>query len=174
MALGTFVAGRYSSTITPPAGMATDLGLMDEDGYALMFTPQYHLVQDTDAWGAQVLDGFWRGFSDVGIDFTCHEYKAGPLRIVNPGDTFAPTGAETFKADTIGRSMLALAGILVLTATASTPAASSPATLTATYAAIREGFQVKWLMGPKQRKIPISMRFFGYDVASAPVYFTAT
>jgi hypothetical protein len=175
MALITTIAGRYSSTYTPPSGSALDLGITLDPGYKISFVPAWIKINNTDAWAENLIEGVWRGFSMCGIDFVGKEWKSGPLRASNPGSTYAASGATTFRPGVPGRLMTALAGILVMSSTAGTPAASSPATLTATFAAARPGFSFEWLYGPVERLCPVALEFIAYDGGSGVAeYFVCT
>lgn len=170
MALMSVVAGPYRSTLG-----AVDLGIM-EKGYNMTLGLDMENVDDTDAYGSTVIEQVLRG-SECGIDFICKEYKAAPLSLVtaNMGTTrMVATGTSSYKPGQVGVLATTLAGILILTATTGTPAASSPATITATYAIMREGFKSKWLLGPNARKIPADLRIIPSDAGSGVGIFFAT
>lgn len=175
MALATVIAGRYTGTLTPPSGTALSLGVLKDPGYRISFTPAQELINNTDAFGDQVIETIWRGFSQVGVDFTSIEYLSGVLRGANPGATLATTGSTSFQPGLVGRRGTDLAGILILSAVASTPAASSPASATFTTVIIREGFNVEWLLGAQGRSTPIGFRVLPYaNGSSLPEYWAAT
>lgn len=173
-ALVTVIAGRFSSTYTVPSGSPLDLGVTDDPGYKWSFTPEVELVKDTDAYGAQAIEGIWLAFSDVSVDFVSKEYKAAPVNAITPFATFAPTGAQTFAPGLVGRRATDLAGSLIFTATASTPAAATPATMTFTYAFLHEGHRPEIIFGPRHRKVPIRFRIYPYNNSGAAAYATAT
>jgi hypothetical protein len=71
----------------------------------------------------------------------------------------------------IGRLRYDLSQALVLTAIAGTPAASSPATLTASQAILAANFPWKLLFGPTLRKFPLRMDLLPYT-ATGVVWYT--
>ena len=120
-----------------------------------------------------MIDQIYRG-GDVTMDFTCIEYKAGPLKAATLfGDAMGVTGAQYLEMPIRGRIATALASILILTSTTGTPAVSSPATLTANNAMIHEGFDVNWMYNSKLRTVPIKFRLLPY-LDTQIKYFTAT
>lgn len=167
-ALVTIVAGRYSSTYN-----SVDLGVTNDPGYTLSFTPSWELVSRTDAFADNVIEGIWLGLTQVSVNFITKEIKAGPYTAMTPFITFAPTGAQTFGSGLVGRRATDLALSLVMSATALTPAASTPASMTFLYAQIHEGVNVDMIFGPKHRTIPLKFRIVG-NGTTACNYFTAT
>lgn len=173
MALGTFIAGRYSATYDPPgATAATDIGIMEE-GYTISWQYSAEGIENTDAYGDMFIDGIYRGIKGVFCQSDSIEYKTGSLLAVTPWGALAATGASTLAPGVIGRLMSDVAGVLIMTATAATPAASSPATLTATYAILAENFDVSLLFNSKLRKVPIRFRFLPY-LDTVIKFFTTT
>lgn len=172
MALGTFVAGRYSATYDPPGGTAAaDVGLM-EDGYDISARIAKEKIGETDAYGGSVIDAIYRGIAEVFIDALALEWKAGLLNAIMPYATLAPSGATYFGPGVIARLDSAVAGILIMTATSSTPAAAAPASLTATYTIIDES--IRWGLKSKLRKMPFRWQVYPYDDSGTIKYFTAT
>jgi hypothetical protein len=172
-ALISVIAGRFSATYTPPAGSPGDLGITDDPGYRLGFTPEFDEVKDTDAYGAAVIEMVTLGFSNVSLAFTTKEWKTATLLALNPFSTYAASGATTFKPGAVGRAATALAGSVILTATSGTLAAAAPATLTATYAIISKGFRAEWVLGPRHRKIPFQFTLLPYSNTGAE-FFAST
>jgi len=178
MALGTFIAGRYSCSYDPPGAVAAaDMGIMD-DGYELALAFAKELIQGTDAYGDSVIDGVYRGGQCFWSGIS-KEYKAGSLNAALPynsdavGGVFAPTGATFLGPGLIGRLDSNIAGILIATATASTPAAASPATLTGTFAIAAENFDLRLAFTSKHRRVPFRLRFLPY-LDTAIKWFTTT
>lgn len=161
MAVGTFIAGRFSSTYTPSGGAPADMGLT-ESGYDLSFAYSGELINQTDAYGAMLVDTIYQGLSKVQIGLTGLEYKNGLLAAVTPYGAMTATGATTLSPGVIARLGSAIAGGIILTSTAATPAASTPATLTATYALISDKFDVNWVYNSKLRKISARWDVLGY------------
>ena len=168
MALATFVSGRYSCTWN-----AVDLGITDNDGWDLSWQYPVEAINSTDQYGMTWVDGVYQGVSDVFLQANGLEYKAGPLAAATPFATMTPTGASGLSLGTIGILVSGVAKALTLTATAGTPAAASPATLSATLAVWAENYPVHLLMNPKLRKFPIRMRILPYS-ATGIKFFTTT
>ena len=175
MALGTFISGRYSATYAGPSGTpaAADVGLT-KNGYSLEVSWSKKLINESDAYGESAIDGIHRG-GNCFLQFDSLEYKAGSLNAAFPyGAVLAPTGAGALGPGVIGRLDSAVAGTMVLTATASTPAASTPATLTTAAAVIAENFPVKLLFDTSLREVPLRMRLYLYDSAGTKQWFATT
>ena len=112
MALGTFIAGRYSATYDPiGTAAAADIGIM-EDGYEVEVTHSKELIGPTDAYGDTIIDGVGRGVSGVFIGSTSLEYKNGLLAAAFPysvlnftsgANTFTATGVSFLGLGTVGR-----------------------------------------------------------------------
>ena len=175
MALVTVIAGRYSGTYTVPAGAAVTLGILQDPGWRLSFTINWEKVNDTDAYGVALIEKILLGFSQVMLDFTCKEYTDRVLRAANPTGTTTATGVTTFRQGVVGRRGTDLAGAVILTATAGTPAASSPATATFTTVAIADNATVEWIFGPRHRRTPLRLEAIAYDGGSgAAEWWSAT
>lgn len=162
MALGTFIAGRYSATWDPPGATgATDLGIMRE-GYTVMWSLSVEPINNTDAYGDMWIDDISRGITDCFIECEGIEWKTGPLLAATPLEALSPTGSDYLAPGVIGRLGSDLAGATILTATTATPAASTPATLTATYSKLAENFPVRLLANSKLRTVPLKLRVYPY------------
>lgn len=173
MALGTFVAGRYSATYDPPgATAAADVGL-SEEGYDIRFSVAKELINQTDAYGEMTIDAIFRGVRDCFVQATMLEWKAGLLNALWPYDTLAPTGATYLSPGVIARLDSNIAGILIFTSTTGTPAVSAPATMTASLACLAENFDLQWALHSKLRKMPIRWRLYPYS-DTVIKFFTAT
>lgn len=174
MALGSFIAGRYSATYDPPGGTAAaDIGLM-EQGYRITARIAKEKIQETDAYGLMVVDAIYRGIADVFIAGTAIEWKTGLLNAMTPYQAMAASGATYFGPGTIARLDSAVAGILIATATSSTPAAAAPATMTATYTIFAEDTDLEWMLNSTLRKMPYRFRVYPYDDTGVLKFFTAT
>ena len=114
-------------------------------------------IAETDAWGLSVIDSVWRG-GNCFLQFTSKAYKQGSLAAFWPygGAKNANGVLGVLVDDTIAApnkvpiATLAsgLAKTFILTATAGTPAASAPATLTATQALLA---QCQWPVALRQQ-----------------------
>lgn len=147
--------------------------MTNDPGYNLSFTPNWELVKDTDAYGANPIEAIWQGLANVALDFITKEIKAAPYNAVSPFNTWTTTGANTFSSGLVGRRATDICGAVIMSATASTPAASTPASMTFTYAMIHEGVDVKMIFGPKHRTIPIRFRIIANGTTVAN-FFTLT
>jgi hypothetical protein len=169
--LGTFVAGRYSATYQPPGEPAYSIGIMEE-GYQIQYRALASLVNKTDAYGLTPIESFHQGF-ELYIAGTAREWITGVHRMLNPMNGWNGGSGGVFSLGTIGTAYTDRAGTLVLTATAGTPAASSPSTLTAAYASLAENFDVSMLFGPAERLMPWRLRIWPYWSAGIK-FFTTT
>lgn len=143
------------------------LGIMEGDAGCPTLECVNHaeVVNNTDAYGKTTIDAIYQG-GDWFAQMTCIEYRAGSIGAVWPFGQLGVLGV-------IGRLYYAsIASSLVLTAIAGTPAAASPATLTATKAVIAPGFSSRWLFGPTLRKIPL--RFQLLPTGANVAFFTTT
>lgn len=174
MALGAFVAGRYSSTYTAPAGSAVDMGITDQ-GWEIEAAAASQLIGETDSDGEGVIDGIYRGLSNVFIQGNGLEWTAGMLRACFPYGAAVPaSGVGYIGPGVVGRLNSAVAGIIVLSATSGTPAAAAPASITATYCIVAEGFPVKMLFNSKLRTLPGRWRVLAYDASGTRKHMTFT
>lgn len=173
MPLASVIAGRYSATYA-----GNDLGITNSPGgYHVSFTPDWRIIQGTDAYASNAIDSIWRGFSDVGLAFVSKEWKAGTIAAANVGAAFAVSGAGAFKSGIPARLGSSIGGACILTATATTPAASNPATATFTIVIPREGFKTEWLFDSIERDLPFDFRVIGLTDSGSPAmpqYFTVT
>ena len=162
MSLGTFIAGRFSGTYAGPGGtpIAADIGLM-EKGYRISVTWKSENIDQSDGYADMVIEQVFRG-GNVFINMTAKEYKQGILNAVAPYSAFLATGATYLGPGIIARLSSNLAGSIVLSSTAGTPAAAAPATLTANFAIISEDQDIEWLYGPEHRKTPMKFRILPF------------
>lgn len=171
--LGSFVAGRYSAAITYPAVSAKSLGIMEE-GYRIGWRYFKDVIRKTDAYGHSPIEAFHLGL-EVFISGVAKEWLEGVLRTIAIGTTWMGTGAgQNFNLGVIGRADTDNAGALVLTATALTPAAASPATLTAALCHQVEEDDPNLLFGPEHRTMPYRFRVYPYDNAGTIRFFSST
>lgn len=165
--LGTFVAGRYSSTIQYPSASALSLGIMEE-GYHLSWSKKVDLIDKTDAYGDTPIEGFYQGIA-MHLNAVAKEWLPAVVTSMQPYNGWAGTGADTFDLGTIGQAETDKAGILVLTATAGVPAAASPASMTFTYA-LQDESEVNLLLGPKHRVMALSFRIWPYSSSGIKLF----
>ena len=168
-ALVVCIAGRFSSTYG-----AADLGVTNDPGYKLSFTPSWELIQGTDAYADNVIEAIFLGLSQVSLDFITKEIKAGPAAAITPFTTFGFTGAQVFQSGLVGRRATDIVGQVIMSATAGTPAASTPASMTFPYSMLHENVPVDQIYGARHRTIPIRFRILAYANSGVPAYFSAT
>jgi hypothetical protein len=164
--LGTFVAGRYSGTLN-----AVDIGIT-EDGYHLRWKFEKDPVNKTDAYGSTLIESFYQG-ANVWCGGVFKEFKAGVIAAVSPYNTWANVGAVNFDLGIIGRADTGIATALVLSATAGTPAAVNPATLTAQVVQ-DDSAQVEQNFGPTHRKTPFLFRLYPTNPSGVIIRFFST
>jgi hypothetical protein len=178
MPLASVIAGRYSSTYTHPSGSPLDLGItVSPGGYKVNFTPAWRLINGTDAYGENVIDAIWRGWSDVGVSFISKEWKAGTVRASNQAAAYTITGTTNFDSGIPGRRASDIAGVLIMTSTTGAPAVASPTTATFGSVMAREGFNMAWLFDSIERDMPFDFRVLGLTDSGTPAmprYWAAT
>lgn len=158
-----FIAGRYSSTFN-----SVDTGIT-RNGYRLRQRLRAELIDETDAYGNSLIDFVWRGGA-VSIQFNSKAYKAGS---VTPFYSWGSLGVLSSTAAPISRLASDVGLALVLTATASTPAAAAPATLTASKAITGPDFQGELLYDSRIREVPIELQLIPY-VSTNVIWFSMT
>lgn len=175
--LGTMVAGAYTSLYTAPSDSARSLG-MTQEGFRLRWQYNTDDVDNTDTYGQGTwIEGFYQGLN-FWVGGVFKEYIQGSLNAVLPyqstgGALFAPTGVNTFKLGVVGRAASAVGGQLVLTATAGTPAASSPASATFALVIQDKGNPVELLLGPTHRMLAFMLRVIP-TTSSGTLYMSTT
>lgn len=158
-----FIAGQYTLVYN-----GVSVGICEGDAGVPTIEETNHAEQinSSDAYGKTLIDGVYQG-GDFFAQYTCLEYKAGSLAAFWP---FAAIGVMGI----IGRMLSDIAAPLVMTAIAGTPAANSPATLTASKAVLAPGYNTKLLFGPTLRKVPIRQVLLPYVSSSNNVWYTQT
>lgn len=170
--IAVFVAGRYSATIQYPGESAKSLGIMQSDGFAVYWTKGLDVVDDSDAYGSgTTIEAFYQGIN-MGVSAVAKEWIDGVIESMNKFNGWAGTGASTFSLGVIGQAETDKAGVLVLSATAGTPAATSPATMTFTYA-MQNQDEIKFNLSPKHRTVALNFRIYPY-LSSTVKFFTST
>lgn len=149
MALASFIAGAYTGTMA-----ASALGIT-KTGYKLSWESKAEMLEESDVYGMMVMD-----FLALGTNWYCQtEFLeangAAPIASAYPWGSMGVQGI-------IARLATDVAGALVLTATASTPAASSPASLTASKAILTPGFQPELLYSSRLRTLPCKFSLLPY------------
>lgn len=132
MALGAFVAGAYAATYTVPSGSPAALGIT-RDGWKPTIAILEEECRQSDVFGRTLIESFYQG-ARAGISCTFLEWQTSALNMLFPYGSLVSTSTGKLivanSANPIGRLGSAVAGSLILTATANTPAAAKPATVT--------------------------------------------
>lgn len=160
----TLICGEYTATYNSVA-----LGIFEGDAGlpTLQQQSKAEPVANTSKYGKSTIDAIGQG-ADWFLQFVCLEYKAGPLA------AFWPFNATRGRMGVIGRLYYDLSLPIVLTAIAGTPAAATPATLTATRAILAPGYNTQLVFGPTLRKVPIRLQLLPYDAGGSIVWYTET
>ena len=119
-------------------------------------------IANADAYGDTTIDAIHRG-ADWYCSMVCMEYKAAVL------SALWPFSATLGRLGVIGRLYYDMSAALVLTAVAGTPAASSPASVTASKAIIAPGFSNRLTFGPTLRFVALRFLLLPYIVSSTNV-----
>lgn len=171
-ALITVIAGRYSGVYTPQGGGGLSLGILEEDGFEVSVQPKGEEINQSDAYGLSLLDFIFRG-ADWRCRYRGKEYGTSILQVLWPWGK----GAQQLSPlmGVIGRRASDVAGSLVLTATTGSPAANSPATLTAGLCITSPNTNLPMNLTSRARIVPIEQVWLPYVVAGSDVgWFTTT
>lgn len=158
------VGGRYAS-----AWNSVNLGIT-EQGYDLTMALKEEVINESDAIGGSMADFFYRG-GDCALRADSKEYIAGAIAAMWP---FGALGQIATSALPIGRLASDAAKPLVLTATAGTPAATRPATLTGTNSILAPGQNSTLLFNSKLRRVPIFHQFLPYVITGSTIGWFVT
>lgn len=159
MALDTFITGRYTTTYN-----TVDVGIQEE-GFELGMQTKEDVIEKSDAFGDMIIDTIYRGVNWT-LMFTGLAYKSGTYTPFYPFGALGTVGI-------ISRLGSDLAVALVMSAVSGTPAAATPASLTATKSKLAENYDGKLLFNSRLRTVPIRQRFLPYDSGSGVIkHFT--
>jgi len=128
------------------------------------------MIDSSDAYGDSILDWVYRG-GDVSLTFLSKAYKAGAI---TPFWPWGAMGVMLTGAAPLGRLASDVAKAMLLTATASTPAAAAPATLTGSLAILAANSPAKLLYNSKLRQVPIKLQFLPSLSSGTVTWFTQT
>ncbi len=145
------VAGAYTGVYN-----SASLGILDESGYVLSFQPKGQDIDSTDQFGMTLIEGLWLGGS-WRVRFRTKEWNTGMQGAFQVYGAASTTPAPSFALGIIGRKYSAISLALVLTATTGTPAASSPASLTASQALLAPNSNLDINFTSRLREVPIEM-----------------
>lgn len=150
--IDTVAAGRYSATYN-----SVDVGITQQ-GYEISLESKWQEITPTDAFGDTIIDGVYRG-GNCYCQYEGMAYKAGAIT------PFWPWGALGILATTaapIGRLASDVAAAFVMTDTDATPAATIPATLTASKSILAPNNPAKLLFDSRLRTVPTRLQFLPY------------
>lgn len=158
MSLGSeaFMVGQYAVTYN-----AIALGLMEgEEGVPTLIQRLLSKkINSSDKWGDMLIDAIRRG-----VDF---QLKMVCLEALKASGAIWPFGStQGLLVSPLGTLHTALAKTLVMTALAGTPAATSPATRTATKALLASDHVAEIQFGPMVRAVPLVFDLFPYDTGA--------
>lgn len=167
-----FIAGAYTATFDPqPPSAPVTLGVT-QSGFTIEQTLLGQPIT-ADNLGDAVQDGVYTG-ANFFLEMILQEWSLAMVQ-----DLFWPVDiAQWGKAGHVGRLWSALTGQLVLTDTDNTPAAGSPATLTAPKALLAPNFPIQHVLNTKLRSLPIRMMLLptiaGAEGTEDTTWFTVT
>lgn len=164
MPLGTFIDGAYAGTYN-----AVAIG-MTEDGYDLIQALAEEVIGESDVFGGSLMDYIYRGGA-VQLRCDSKEYAAGSTAPFWP---WGALGTMRTPSAPIGRLASNVAQAVVLTATANTPAAASPATLTGSKSILAPGQQGTLKFTSKLRRVPIFLQLLPTDTTGTTIWFSTT
>ena len=192
MALESFISGPYIATYKAPGGSAVAVGLTDQ-GYELQFTPISENIESSDIYGGALLDGVTRG-ANASLTFTMKSYtkalSTGLIWQFTSTPLIMQAGAQIAAATVpTGRLWSNLAGEIVMTGQANTPAASVDNNsgagyannvfginriLTASQAILAPGQSINFLMDSRLRQVTLAMVLLPYVSGSNVVFGIAS
>lgn len=162
MPLATIIAGRYSSTWNSLA-----VGLCKDDGYRLVLSPKEQQINKTDGFAQTLIETVYQG-CDWAAVMTLIEYASGAVStMITPWGTLGTLGTIA----TLGTNQ---AKSFVMTSTAGTPAATTPATLTATLAKLAPSANVELNFTSAGREVPVRLDFLPANIAGVNTHFATT
>ncbi len=162
MPLATIIAGRYTGTWN-----SLSTGILKDDGFRLIESAKEQQINRTDAFAQTLIETVYQGV-DWSMAFTMIEYNAAAVStIITPWGTLGTVGL-------VGTLGSAQAKSLVLTATASTPAAASPATFTATLAKLSPNANVEINFTSAGREVPVRLDLLPSTISSVDKHFATT
>lgn len=163
-ALGTWIDGRYAGTYN-----AVSTGIT-ENGYDLIIALKEEVIEESDVYGGSLMDYIYRG-GNCQVRADCKEYMAGTTTPMWPWGSLGQMRTPTLP---IGRLASGVGAALLLTATANTPAATAPATLTVTIAILAPGQQSTLNFNSRLRRVPLFFQAIPQDTAGTTTWFSTT
>lgn len=157
LAFGPIVSGPYTATWNSVA-----VGFTVE-GYRLSVNFLKEFIDQTDLFGRTMIESIHQG-ANAQLQYDSRCYDAGNL---GPAFPYGGIGIIMSTTKPIGYGDRTHANAFVLTATANTPAAAAPATLTASKAHIRPDYPIELLFDSKARIVPIQLSLYPFEDGSA-------
>lgn len=173
MALITTISGPYVGVV----GSGIPLG-MTQSGFTLSWAIHGHRVNKTNSWGKTLIEGVFMG-ADWSISAVFREANSvGLLATMYPWGRNAAANPRTlpYMLGNMGRRWTSFAVPLTLASFAGTPAAASPATLTATQAIVPDG-AYRLNFDSSSRDIPVQYVLLpdsSSGLAGEELWFTTT
>jgi hypothetical protein len=173
MAISQVFSGAYTSTYNAVSCDFT------RNGYELEFSIKGEMINESDAYGDSLLDYVYRG-GNCGVIAEYRVANSGSMPGASAGNILAffpwcTTMGQLFTAALpIGRRASDVASAFVMTATANTPTASRPATLTASKAIVPPDANLKLLLTSKSRSVPMRLSFLPSESGSTGTWFSMT
>lgn len=178
MSIAQVVAGAYLSAYNgigitgegfARAGSTPGLGFMDDNGYEIEQQTHGEMVDRTDLYGQSLMDWVHQGGS-VFMTFACMTFQRAVNAIKNVFYPWAQFGVLKDDARPIGRLASNVAQILLLSAVAGTPAATSgPLAITAYKAILPPGSNLRLMYATRVRKVPCRLALLPY-APSGPAF----
>ena len=171
MALINVVPGVYVGTWN-----ATAMGETTSEGYALRYRPSKKRIENTQTYGDTLIDGIFRGMVGVQVVVTLKEWTAAIRSLLWPWGNTATPAFDGIAGQVGLLDSASVAKQIVLTAASGSPAAAanSPATITLPLCVLSDSNDLRILMGPDERDIPIIFDVLPSVVSSVTRFFTIT
>lgn len=128
------------------------------------------MITPSDAYGESSIDFVYRG-GDVFLQFASKAYKAGSTAPFWP---WGSLGVMLTAAAPLGRLASAVAAATVLAATANTPAAAAPATLTGSLSILAPNSNLRLMFDSRLRLVPVRLILLPSNNAGTVTWFTTT
>lgn len=163
---GPIIAGPYLGSYN-----AVNLGFTVE-GYRYSYEWFAENIEQSDLYGRTLIDMIFLG-GNASISYRSRTYSAADL---GPPSPWGPLGVLFTAARPISQTARSAAKAFILTATANTPAAATPATLTAALAILAPQSRVELLFDSKSREVPVTLNLLPYESAvdGTAVHCTST
>lgn len=162
---GTLIAGPYTASYN-----SVDVGFT-LDGFRYSQEYSGEMINQSDLFGDMLIDIIYRG-GNAKMSYTSRSYKAGS---VTPFWPWGALGVMFTSAAPIARKARDVAAAFVMTSTANTPAAASPATATASKSILAPNTNGELLFDSKVRNVPVVLQLLPYEgAAGTAVVMTIT